>query len=67
MMNKLKVSIAFYSSFLAAMDAHNLSKLGDSIQILGLRKLLGIYPHKLWISIDSGVVPPTGIEPVSHA
>jgi hypothetical protein len=31
-------------------DAHNLSKLGHSIQICDLRKLLGIYPHKLWIS-----------------
>ncbi len=67
MMNKLKVSTAFYRSFLTPVDAHNLSKLGDSIQILGLRKLLGIYPHKLWISIYFGVVPPTGIEPVSHA
>ena len=32
------------------MDAHNLSKLGLSIQIYDLRKLLGIYPQSLWIS-----------------
>lgn len=34
------------------MDAHNLSRLGHSIQIYDLRKLFSIYPQKLWISIS---------------
>ncbi len=49
------------------LTANNLGKLGRSIKIFDLRKLLEIYPHALWISLIDLVVPPTGIEPVSHA
>ena len=49
------------------MAANYLSMSDHSIKIYDLGKLLLIYPHYLWISFDYFVVPPTGIEPVSHA
>lgn len=52
---------------LSEVAANNLSRPDPSIQIYDLGKLLQIYPHCLWISFDYFVVPPTGIEPVSHA
>ena len=47
--------------------ANKLSKPGRSIKICDLRKHFPFYPQGLWISYITLVVPPTGIEPVSHA
>ena len=50
LINESDMSTDLYLYFLSEVDAHILSRLGHSIQICDLRKLLEIYPQNLWIS-----------------